>query len=81
MTYTEQDVRKAARRHAAAMNQLHMSVKAAAITAAKLAGMLEANADAPLEGGPLYHKADAAMGQLGDAYKAVAAIFDDLVDQ
>ena len=75
---TATELRRAARNHADAVTSLHHATMRVAQTTAKLAEMLERGKGYALETGPLYKKADDAMGVIGKAYEQVAAIFDNL---
>ena len=77
---TDRQLGKAARNQADAVRALHANIIHIARTTAKLAEMLERGKGYTLETGPLYKKADDAMGVIGKAYEQVAAIFDNLED-
>lgn len=75
---TAKEVKRAARNHADAMIRLHNAIHQVAATAARLTEALDRGDGAPFAGGTLYERADAAMGQLGEAYERIASLFDDL---
>ena len=78
LTPEEQQLTKECRRHAAAMRALNQAVATACRTTGTVAGLIERMAGEDLNGGPLYHKADAAVAALDAAYTQLAAVFDDL---
>jgi hypothetical protein len=60
------------------MTYLHTYIDEVAETAGRLAGKLTRDIPGPTENIPLYSNVDAAMGKLGEAYRELAAAFDDL---
>ena len=75
---TPKEVKRAARNHRDSMIRLHNAIQRVAVTAAQLTEVLGRGDDAPFAGGTLFSRADAAMGQLGEAYERIATLFDDL---
>jgi len=77
-TVQVKEIKAAARAHSKAMQQLFAAHMRVPITTAKLVEVLTRYADDPGETNLLYRKADDAMGVMQNAYRQVAAIFDDL---
>lgn len=69
---------RAARNHARAMTYLHTYIDEVAVTSGTLMGTLCGDAPDTTKYGPTISAIDDAMGKLGDAYRALAAAFDDL---